>query len=64
MRKMYKNARVTMNEEDINLDWHKTDIIFEPGKGYVKIPTGIFLNEKSKPEEFSTRIVHAYEFKK
>ncbi|MHA1212096.1 MAG: thiamine pyrophosphate-dependent enzyme [Candidatus Heimdallarchaeota archaeon] len=64
MRQMYKKARVRMNEEDIGFNYHKTDIIFEAGKGFTKIPTGIFLNEKDQPEEFSERIVHAYELKK
>ncbi|NHJ84605.1 MAG: 2-oxoacid:ferredoxin oxidoreductase subunit beta [Asgard group archaeon] len=64
MRQMFKNTRVRMEEADIGLDFHKTDIVFEPGKGFTKIPTGVFLNEKEKPEEFSERIVHAYEFKK
>ena len=64
MRKMFKEARVTMNEVDIGLDYHKTDIVFEAGKGFKKIPTGIFLEERDKPEEFSERIVHAYEYKK
>ncbi|MFW9924871.1 MAG: thiamine pyrophosphate-dependent enzyme [Candidatus Thorarchaeota archaeon] len=64
MREMFKKVRVKMDEEDMGLDYHKSDIVFEPGKGFTKIPTGIFLDEKEKPEEFSERIVHAYEFKK
>ncbi|HUU77005.1 MAG TPA: thiamine pyrophosphate-dependent enzyme [candidate division Zixibacteria bacterium] len=64
MRQMFKNARVKMDEKDIGLDYHKTDITYEVGKGFTKIPTGIFLEEREKPEEFSERIVHAYEFKK
>ena len=64
MRQTFKKTRVRMNEKDIGLDYHKTDIIFEPGKGFLKIPTGIFLEEREKPEEFSERIVDAYEFQK
>ena len=60
MRQMFKNVRVTMKPEDIGLDYHKTDIEYEVGKGFTKIPTGIFLKEKEKPEEFSERIIHAY----
>ena len=52
------------NEKDIGLDYHKTDIQYEVDKGFTKIPTGIFLEEREKPEEFSERIVHAYELKK
>ncbi|MHA1156563.1 MAG: thiamine pyrophosphate-dependent enzyme [Candidatus Heimdallarchaeota archaeon] len=64
MRQMYKKVRVPMKEEDIGLDIHKTDIKFEVGKGFTRIPTGIFLNERDKPEEFSERIIDAYEFNK
>lgn len=64
MRKMYKKVRVPMKEEDIGLDIHKTDIKFEAGKGFTRIPTGIFLRERDKPEEFSERITDAYEFNK
>lgn len=64
MRQMFKKARVRMKEEDIGFNWHKTDIEYEVGKGFTKIPTGIFLNEKDEPEEFSERITDAYEFKK
>ncbi|MCK5159410.1 MAG: hypothetical protein KAR08_09655, partial [Candidatus Heimdallarchaeota archaeon] len=64
MRQMFKKARVRMNEEDIGFNWHKTDIEYEVGKGFTKIPTGVFLNEKDEPEEFSERITDAYEFKK
>ncbi|MHA1585922.1 MAG: thiamine pyrophosphate-dependent enzyme [Candidatus Heimdallarchaeota archaeon] len=64
MRQMFKKARVRMKEEDIGFNWHKTDIEYEVGKGFTKIPTGVFLNEKDEPEEFSERITDAYEFKK
>ncbi|NHJ46791.1 MAG: 2-oxoacid:ferredoxin oxidoreductase subunit beta [Asgard group archaeon] len=64
MRQMFKDARVRMNVKDIGLDYHKTDIVFEVGKGFTKIPTGIFLEEIKKPEEFSERIMYAYELKK
>jgi 2-oxoglutarate ferredoxin oxidoreductase subunit beta len=64
MRQMFKKARVRMNEKDIGLDLHKTDIVYEIGKGFTKIPTGIFLEERDKPEEFSERIVDAYEIRK
>ncbi|MGC9780766.1 MAG: 2-oxoacid:ferredoxin oxidoreductase subunit beta [Candidatus Heimdallarchaeota archaeon] len=64
MRQMFKKARKRMNEEDIGLAYHKTDIIFEAGKGFTRIPTGIFLEERDEPEEFSERIIDAYEFKK
>ncbi|MHA1124267.1 MAG: thiamine pyrophosphate-dependent enzyme [Candidatus Heimdallarchaeota archaeon] len=60
MREMYKAARVRMKPEEIGLDYHKTDIKFEVGKGFTKIPTGIFLEEKELPEEFSERIINAY----
>jgi 2-oxoglutarate ferredoxin oxidoreductase subunit beta len=60
MRQMFKNVRVTMNTDDIGLDYHKTDIKYEVGKGFTKIPTGIFLEEREQPEEFSERIIHAY----
>jgi len=59
MRQQFKKARVRMTEKEINKDWHKTDIEFKVGVGFTKIPTGIFLEEKAKPEEFSERIVHA-----
>lgn len=62
MRQNFKEARVRMTEQEIGYDLHKTDIEFESGKGFVRIPTGIFLSEKDKPEEFSKRIVHAYEY--
>jgi 2-oxoglutarate ferredoxin oxidoreductase subunit beta len=61
MRKMFRKARKPMNEEDIGLDIHKTDIEYDIEKGFTKIPTGIFLNERDKPEEFSERIIHAYQ---
>ena len=64
MRQMFKKARVRMSEKDIGLDYHKTDIEYEVGVGFTKIPTGIFLEERENPEEFSERIVDAYEFKK
>ncbi|NPE07701.1 MAG: 2-oxoacid:ferredoxin oxidoreductase subunit beta [Asgard group archaeon] len=64
MRQMFKKARVRINEEDIGFNWHKTDIEYVVGKGFTKIPTGVFLNEKDEPEEFSERITDAYEFKK
>ncbi|MHA1629259.1 MAG: thiamine pyrophosphate-dependent enzyme [Candidatus Heimdallarchaeota archaeon] len=64
MRKQFKKARVRMTEKDINKDWHKTDIEFKVGVGFTKIPTGIFLEEKERPIEFSERIVNAYEIKK
>ena len=64
MRQMFKKARVRMSEKDIGLDYHKTDIKYEVDKGFTRIPTGIFLEEREKPEEFSERIVHAYELKK
>lgn len=64
MRKMFKKVRVPMKEEDIGLDIRKTDIKYEVGKGFTRIPTGIFLNERDKPEEFSERIIDAYEFNK
>jgi 2-oxoglutarate ferredoxin oxidoreductase subunit beta len=60
MRQMFKKARVSMKAADIGLDFHKTDILYEVGKGFTKIPTGIFLEEKETPEEFSERIIHAY----
>ena len=60
MREMYKKVRVRMKPEEIGLDYHKTDIKFEPGKGFTRIPTGIFLEEKDVPEEFSERIIDAY----
>ncbi len=63
MRQQFKQARVSVTPEDIGLDYHKTDIKFEVGKGFTRIPTGIFLNEKDTPEEFSERIIHAYELK-
>ncbi|MBN1330985.1 MAG: 2-oxoacid:ferredoxin oxidoreductase subunit beta [Candidatus Heimdallarchaeota archaeon] len=63
MRQQFKKARVPLTVEEIGLDYHKTDIQFEPGKGFTRIPTGIFLNEKDTPEEFSERIIHAYELK-
>lgn len=61
MRQMFKNVRVTMKPEDIGLDYHKTDIKYEVGKGFTSIPTGIFLEEREYPEEFSERIIDAYE---
>ena len=64
MRQMFKNTRVRMTEKDVGLDYHKTDIEYENGKGFTKIPTGIFLEEKDRPEEFSERIIHAYNFRK
>jgi 2-oxoglutarate ferredoxin oxidoreductase subunit beta len=62
MRKMYKKAQERMTEEEIGFDYHRTDMEYTVGKGFTKIPTGIFLEERDKPEEFSERIVHAYEF--
>lgn len=64
MRQQFKKVRVRMGEEDIDNNWHKTDIKYEDGKGFTKIPTGVFLNEKDKPEEFSERIIDAYNFEK
>ncbi|MCF2143763.1 MAG: thiamine pyrophosphate-dependent enzyme [Candidatus Heimdallarchaeota archaeon] len=64
MRQQFKKARVRMTEKDINKDWHKTDIEFKVGVGFTRIPTGIFLEEKERPIEFSERIVNAYEIKK
>jgi len=64
MRQMFKKVRVPMKEEDIGLDHHKTDIEYVVGKGFTKIPTGIFLSERDRPEEFSERIIDAYEFNK
>ena len=64
MRQQFKNVRVRMTAEDVGLDYHKTDIEYENGKGFTKIPTGVFLEEKDKPEEFSERIIHAYNFKR
>ncbi|MEA2070384.1 MAG: thiamine pyrophosphate-dependent enzyme [Asgard group archaeon] len=63
MREMFRKARKRMTEEDIGFDYRKTDIEYEVGKGYTKIPTGVFLSEKDRPEEFSERIINAYEFK-
>ena len=60
MREMFKKVRVRMKPEEIGLDYHKTDIKFEAGKGFTRIPTGIFLEEQDVPEEFSERIIDAY----
>ena len=60
MREMFKKARVPMKTADIGIDYHKTDIKYEVGKGFTKIPTGIFLEETDVPEEFSERIIDAY----